>query len=72
MIVCHCHGVSDRQIRAAVRFEGAACVDDVSAACDAGSGCGGCLPLVEEILEAEGVAHRVGSHAPPRSFQILD
>ena len=64
MIVCHCHGVSDRAIRAAVKLEGAACADDVGSLCEAGTGCGGCLPLVEEILEAEGAGMRAASHAP--------
>ncbi len=66
MIVCHCHAVSDRAIRACVRRDGAACADDVGALCEAGTGCGGCVPVVEEILEAEGAGTRVASHAPRR------
>ncbi len=52
MIVCHCHRVSDRQIRCAVR-EGAASVAEIGRSCGAGTGCGGCRPEVSAILQAE-------------------
>ncbi|MBX3128551.1 MAG: (2Fe-2S)-binding protein [Polyangiaceae bacterium] len=53
MIVCHCRRVSHHRILEVVR-EGAHTVQDVSAACGAGSGCGGCLPHVSELIaEAE-------------------
>ena len=57
MIVCHCHVVSDREIRRAVRA-GATSVGDVARQCRAASGCGGCAETVEEILsESEGEAY---------------
>ena len=52
MIVCHCRGVSDRRIRKLVR-EGASCPAQVARACGAGRVCGGCAPLVEEIVVSE-------------------
>lgn len=52
MLVCHCHGVSDRSIRAAVR-DGATCRSSVGEACGAGTGCGGCLPHVDAIIGDE-------------------
>lgn len=52
MIVCHCRGISDRDIRAAVRL-GAATRAAVGAACGAGTGCGGCHPVIDEIVQAE-------------------
>ena len=52
MIVCHCSGVSDREIRSAVR-EGARSCRDVARACAAGRLCGGCRPLIRRILETE-------------------
>ena len=57
MIVCHCHGVTDREIRRCVR-SGAGCVGAVSEACGAASCCGGCRPLVSKIVEAELDAQR--------------
>ena len=50
MIVCHCHGVSDRRILAEASL-GATDPDEVARRCGAGSDCGGCYPLIEDILE---------------------
>ena len=50
VIVCHCHGVSDRRVQAEAGL-GATDVDDLAARCGAGSDCGGCLPLLEDLLD---------------------
>ncbi|HYP87268.1 MAG TPA: (2Fe-2S)-binding protein [Polyangiaceae bacterium] len=52
MIVCHCHGVTDREIRACIQ-NGARTPADVADHCGASSGCGGCSELVEEIVHCE-------------------
>jgi len=52
MLVCHCHAVSDRVVREAVRC-GARSVSAVGEACGAGTGCGGCHEVVEEIVASE-------------------
>lgn len=52
MIVCHCHGVTDREIRSIVR-DGAKTCADVADCCGASSGCGGCEALVAEIVQGE-------------------
>ena len=52
MLVCHCHGVSDRAIRRAAR-NGAATRREVSRACRAGRSCGGCIPIIDKILASE-------------------
>jgi bacterioferritin-associated ferredoxin len=52
MIVCHCHALTDRDIRSAIQ-SGAASPWDVADACGAGTGCGGCFELVEAIVEQE-------------------
>ena len=52
MIVCHCHGVIDREIRNTVQC-GARNCEDVAEACGATSGCGGCEALVAEIVHGE-------------------
>ena len=49
MLLCHCRGVSDRVIDAAITC-GARCPDDVAQACGAGADCGGCRPAIEELL----------------------
>ena len=52
MIVCHCHGVTDREIRASVQHGASTCAD-VADACGASAGCGGCHALVAEIVAGE-------------------
>jgi bacterioferritin-associated ferredoxin len=52
VIVCHCHGKSDREIRDAVR-NGAHTRKRVLKACSAGKSCGGCIPVVDEIISSE-------------------
>lgn len=52
MLVCHCKRVSDREIRATIE-DGARCADSVGRACGAGTGCGGCRPAIDELIESE-------------------
>src|SRR5690606_8981012 len=52
MLVCHCKRVCDRTIRQCV-IDGARTVDQVGAACRAGTGGGGCRPLVEALIQLE-------------------
>jgi bacterioferritin-associated ferredoxin len=52
MIVCQCRGVTDRAIRKAVR-EGAYNRNEVVRLCEAGKSCGGCVSVIDEIIESE-------------------
>jgi bacterioferritin-associated ferredoxin len=52
VIVCHCRATSDREIRRAVR-NGAVTLHEVSRACGAATGCGGCADAVHELITAE-------------------
>jgi bacterioferritin-associated ferredoxin len=52
MIVCHCRGVTDREIKRCVRA-GRVTLSAVSEACGAATGCGGCGPRVHDIIEDE-------------------
>lgn len=49
VIVCHCKGVSSRTIEAEI-LAGADSVAEVGRRCGAGTGCGGCVPLIETLL----------------------
>ena len=49
MIVCICRVVSDRAIVRAVS-NGASSVDEVAAACGAGTGCGACRPQISQMI----------------------
>lgn len=55
MVLCLCHGVSDRKIREVVR-EGASTVGAIARATRAGSGCGSCVCDLKKILERERAA----------------
>jgi nitrite reductase (NADH) large subunit len=49
-LLCHCYGVSDRQVRA-LADEGATSLATLQDCTSAGTGCGGCLAAVEAALE---------------------
>jgi bacterioferritin-associated ferredoxin len=50
MYICHCRGVTDRTIRAAIA-SGAGSVDKIGQRCGAGVDCGGCHLALEELLD---------------------
>ena len=52
MIICHCHGITDRELLRAGREQAAGRRAD-SPVCHAGNACGGCRPLIEELLRHE-------------------
>ena len=60
MLVCHCHAVCDRTIRRHVA-DGARSGHEIRRACGAGGGCGGCRPVIEELIELHGVRSDVAS-----------
>jgi NAD(P)H-nitrite reductase large subunit len=68
VIVCHCRAVSDRTLRASIR-EGATTVDALREVTGASDCCGGCEPLVSEILGQE-LGHE-GSSVRPATFRPL-
>ena len=71
MILCHCKSVSDKSVRSAIRC-GASNVRDVARACGAGTGCGGCRPLIQELIRTEqhgtsrAVSAAIGDLAPTK------
>ena len=54
MYVCHCRAVTDRTVAACVAG-GARTVQEVAERCGAGGRCGGCIPVVEELLSTAAV-----------------
>ncbi len=50
MIVCHCTGITDRDIRSLVRQGRAKTAREVGRDCAAGHGCGGCRVAIEQIV----------------------
>lgn len=55
MVVCHCNVVSDRVIRAEIA-EGAADLDAIADRCNAGTRCGGCVPMLEALISETAVS----------------
>jgi bacterioferritin-associated ferredoxin len=49
-IVCHCYAVRERTLQKVIR-RGAVTLEDVQAECGATSRCGGCEPVVREMLD---------------------
>ena len=56
MLVCHCRGVSERDVHRALEG-GASCVEDITAHCGAGGDCGGCLPVLVELATTAARRH---------------
>ena len=68
MLVCHCHAVSERRIRKAIR-NGCASLHELAAGCGAGAGCGGCRPELAVILDEE---LRAAEPAPVAAAGLTD
>jgi nitrite reductase (NADH) large subunit len=51
--ICSCNNVSKAAICTAIRQEGLKSVAEIKTCTKAGTGCGGCLPLVTDIFRAE-------------------
>ena len=49
MFVCHCRGVTDGTVRAAIEA-GAVSMEQLAERCEAGSGCGGCCGALRRLL----------------------
>ncbi len=51
MIVCHCTGITDRDIRSLIRQGQAKTVSAIGSDCSAGLGCGGCRLAIQRIVQ---------------------
>jgi bacterioferritin-associated ferredoxin len=61
MVVCQCQAVNDRTIRAEIA-SGALDVEAVAARCGAGARCGGCRPVIEDLLSEQSTTETLISH----------
>jgi len=50
-LICTCFGVSEETIMRFIESARPSRVDEVSAACRAGSGCGACRMLIQELID---------------------
>jgi NifU-like protein len=49
-VVCHCFGVTDKELERVIRENDVTTVEDLTNDCKAGGGCGNCIPELESIL----------------------
>jgi bacterioferritin-associated ferredoxin len=64
MFVCHCRAVTDGEIREAITA-GACDLEEVGRRCGAGITCGGCCPLIQELLAEQADSRRPAPAAVP-------
>ncbi len=68
--ICSCNNVTKDDICLAIREQGLSAVGEVKTCTQAGAGCGGCLPMVTDILNAELAA--AGKSVKPRLCEHFD
>ncbi len=51
-LICTCFGVSEETIEKVIADNYCQTVEEVSRLCNAGSGCGSCQPLIQEIIDS--------------------
>ncbi|KAF8959660.1 hypothetical protein BGZ46_001720 [Entomortierella lignicola] len=51
--ICSCNNITKGQIKSTIRSKGCSSIGEVKSCTKAGLGCGGCVPQVGEIFEAE-------------------
>lgn len=51
-LICTCFSVSEEQIENAIAENHLETVEEVGEICNAGTGCGSCQPLIQEIIDA--------------------
>jgi NAD(P)H-nitrite reductase large subunit len=52
-LICTCFGVSEETIENLVKENSLETIEEVTAACNAGGGCGSCQPLIQEIIDEQ-------------------
>ncbi|MDD3275517.1 MAG: Fe-S cluster assembly protein NifU [Kiritimatiellales bacterium] len=73
-VVCHCFGVTDKEIEKAVRENNIQTLEELTNTCKAGGGCGNCLPDIEKIMlrvHSEMDAPAVPEKAPMTTLQKI-
>ena len=52
-LICTCFGVSEERIESEIEEKNLETVEDVGDICSAGTGCGSCQPMIQEILDSQ-------------------
>jgi NifU-like protein len=66
-VICHCFGVTDKEIEQVLRENDIKTIEDLTNACKAGGGCGNCLPELQVFIDNIDVepVETVVSEKPP-------
>ncbi len=73
-VVCHCFGVTDKEIERVTRENNVKTLEELTNACKAGGGCGNCLPDLQKIIDrvhAEMNAPSAPEKAPLTNLQRI-
>jgi NifU-like protein len=73
-VVCHCFGVTDKEIERVTRENNVQTLEALTNACKAGGGCGNCLPELQKIIDrvhGEQVAVAVPEKNPLTNLQRI-
>jgi len=66
-VVCHCFGVTDKEIERVTRENNVQTLEELTSACKAGGGCGNCLPDLQKIIDrVHGEMSAAGVVAPEK------
>jgi NifU-like protein len=57
-LICTCFGVSEERIVELIEATSAAGADDIAASCNAGTGCGSCRMLIQELIDNVASRHQ--------------
>lgn len=71
MYVCCCKGVTDHEIRELLESPFIVDVDDVGAACGAGTGCGSCRDEIRQLCEEARITRAAHTDAAPEPVSVV-
>lgn len=69
-VVCHCFGVTDKEIERVTRENKVQTLEELTNACKAGGGCGNCLPELQKIIDR--VHGEMAASAAPAKKQLTN
>jgi NifU-like protein len=67
-LICTCFGISEETIQAVIAETGAGTVEEIGRACHAGTGCGSCRFLIQELIDLRELENL---HLPTTNFNML-
>jgi NifU-like protein len=65
-VVCHCFGVTDKEVERVVRENKVQTLEELANACKAGGGCGNCLPDLQKIIDRVHAEQKAESRVPEK------